>query len=186
VQNIPTLVNAVDIAVPSTRKDHRKVWKLFIEEYIHVITGLTLTEEFSADDIDKLETRVDNCYRAVIDVGGMKAVTNYFHYLGSGHILWLTRKYGNLWRFRNEGAESQNSTLSLRCNKFNNRGGNKGNNKDKTKNDKCQPFQVLDGVMDGTIDDVDLGLADALFVSDVDLDASLDDALYIEGTNPIV
>jgi hypothetical protein len=115
----------------------------------------------------------------------MKAVTNYFHYLGSGHIIWLTKKYGNLWRFRNEGAESQNSTLSLRYNKFNNRGGNKGNNKDKTKNEKCQPFQVLGSWM-ARLTMWHLGLADALFVSDVDLDAAMDDAMYIEGTNPIV
>ena len=185
VENIPSLVSAIDIAVPSNRSDHRKVWKLFIEEYIHVMAGLTKSEEFTADEMDKLETRIDKCYRSVIDVGGMKSVTNYFHYLGSGHIMWLTKKYGNLWRFRNEGAESQNSTLSLRYNKFNNRGGNKGNNKDKTKKDKCLPFQVLGSWM-ARLTMWHLGLADALFVSDIDLDAAVDDSLFIEGTVPVI
>jgi hypothetical protein len=31
-----------------------------------------------------------------------------------------------------------------------------------------------------------LGLADALFVSDIDLDAAVDDSLFIEGTVPVV
>ncbi len=115
----------------------------------------------------------------------MKAITNYFRYLGSDHIIWLTKKYGNLWRFRNEGAESQNSTLSLRYNKFNNRDGNKGNNKDKTKNEKCLPFQVL-GAWMARLTMWHLRLGDALFTSEVDLDAAMDDVMYVEGTIPIV
>ena len=109
----------------------------------------------------------------------MRACTNYFHYLGSGHIVWLTKIYGNLWRFRNEGAESQNGTLSLRYNKFNNRGGNKGNNKDKEKNQKCDPFQVLGSWM-ARLTMWHLGLGDALFTSDIDLDQAFEDNISVE------
>jgi hypothetical protein len=34
---------------------------------------------------------------------GQAAVTNYFHALGAGHITWLSRTHGYLWRYRNEG-----------------------------------------------------------------------------------
>ena len=153
-----SLRRAVEVAVPSSREEHRKAWMQFLEDYVHVIAGLTQSVEFTADELKALEIRIDNCYRTLLEVAGIKACTNYFHYLGSGHIVWLTKKYGNLWRFRNEGAESQNGTLSLRYNKFNNRGGNKGNNKDKAKNEKCHPFQVLGiGLVDGTTVDVAFG-----------------------------
>ena len=41
----------------------------------------------------------------------------------------------------NEGVESMNGVLSLRYNKFKNRGGNKGSNLDGN-NDKCDAFEV--------------------------------------------
>jgi hypothetical protein len=57
----------------------------------------------------------------------------------------MTRLHGNLWRFRNEGVEGLNGALSLRYNKFNNKGGNKGSSKDKLNkpNRKCWAFEVL-------------------------------------------
>jgi hypothetical protein len=51
-----------------------------------------------------------------------KAITIY---LGSGHLIWMVKRYGNLWRFSNEGAESLNATASKRYNMFNNKGGYK-------------------------------------------------------------
>jgi hypothetical protein len=57
--------------------------------------------------------------------GGMPAVTNYFHCLGAGHITWLSRQHGNLWRYRNEGVEAFNVVVSTRHNRMNNFGGNK-------------------------------------------------------------
>jgi hypothetical protein len=180
VANLPSLRMAVEVAVPSSREEHRKAWMQFLEDYVHVITGLTQSEEFTTDTLNALQIRTDKCYRTLLQVAGIKACTNYFHYLGSGHIVWLTKKYGNLWRFRNEGAESQNGTLSLRYNKFNNRGGNKGNNKKKEMNGKCLPFQVL-GAWMARLSMWHLGLGDALFTSEIDLDQAFKDERSMAG-----
>jgi hypothetical protein len=38
----------------------------------------------------------------------MKACTNYFHLLGSGHVIWLTRRYGMHIHFFHPMAERHN------------------------------------------------------------------------------
>ncbi len=59
----------------------------------------------------------------VTTIGGLEGCTNYFHIIGSEHVVWMAREYGNLWRYRNEGVEAFNKIVSLRYNKFNKRGG---------------------------------------------------------------
>jgi hypothetical protein len=116
-----------------------------LSHYVKAIEILTRSVDYVPGDIDTLEGHIDKAYRQLIAVAGIQGITNYFHYFGSGHILWLTRIHGNLWRYRNEGVEGLNGTLSLRYNKFNNKGGNKGSNKNKTEkpNRKCWAFEVL-------------------------------------------
>jgi hypothetical protein len=179
---LPKLRCAVDIAVPAMRGEHRADWKLMLEYYVSVIGKLTTSEDFSTEDVDELEREIDKFYVMFLKVAGLKGVTNYFHYLGSGHIVWLTRRYGNLWRWRCEGVESQNGTLSLRYNKFNNRGGNKGNPKDKTIKSKCQPFQVLGSWM-ARLTMWQLGLGEAVFEGETDIDMSNPDALCVAINN---
>jgi hypothetical protein len=169
IGNIDKLKESVQIAVPFEKASERDNWKAFLEHYVHAIATLTSSVGYTPADIDELENRLDKCYKYVLKVAGIRAVTNYFHYLGSGHLVWLTKRYGNLWRWRNEGVEGQNGTLSLRYNKFNNRGGNKGNSTNKDIKVKCQPFQVLGSWM-ARITIWQLGLGDAIFHSDVDLD----------------
>jgi hypothetical protein len=129
---LENLKAAVDIAVPAARTH----WKEFLSLYVSMMATITKSEDFSMEEIDTLEETIKKCYAMLMKVAGMKACTNYFHLLGSGHVIWLTRAYGNLWRWRNEGAEAQNSALSLRYNKFNNRGGNKGNSANKDVKEK--------------------------------------------------
>jgi hypothetical protein len=33
----------------------------------------------------------------VAHCGGKSAVTNYFHYIGSGHVVWMCSLYGNIY-----------------------------------------------------------------------------------------
>ena len=139
------LFAAVDVAVDETKPDLRSDWKLFLTHYVKAIEILTKSVEYASCDIDVLEEHIDVAYTHLMRIAGIQGVTNYFHYLGSGHIVWLIRMYGNIWRYRNEGVEGLNGTLSLRYNKFNNKGGNKGSRKNKleTPNRKCWAFEVL-------------------------------------------
>jgi hypothetical protein len=51
----------------------------------------------------------------------------------------MCRRYGNIWRYRNEGAEAWNKSLSKRFNMFNS-SGNKGNIQGRG---NVLPFEVL-------------------------------------------
>jgi hypothetical protein len=165
-EKLDALKVTVDIAVGAHRPEQRTNWKEFLSLYVCIMNTLTKSEDYTKEDIDRLDVDITKCYAMLLKVAGMKACTNYFHLLGSGHVIWLTRRYGNLWRWRNEGVEGQNSVLSLRYNKFNNRGGNKGNSANKDVKDKCFPFQVL-GAWMARLTMWQLGLGEALFEADL-------------------
>jgi hypothetical protein len=145
VAKLDELKSAVDIAVDESKPELRSEWKAFLEHYVLAIETLTKSLEYEPEDIEELEHNIDVAYVKLMAIAGIQGVTNYFHYLGSGHIVWLIRIYGNIWRYRNEGVEGLNGTLSLRYNKFNNKGGNKGSSKNKSDvpNGKCRAFEVL-------------------------------------------
>ncbi len=84
-----------------------------------------------------------------ITIGGLEAITNYFHLIGSGHVVWMVRRYGNLWRFRNEGIEAFNAIVSLRHNKNNKKGGYKKTRKGDPVR-KCAEFWSLVATLAGT------------------------------------
>jgi hypothetical protein len=111
--------------------------------------GLHSSTEYSVEYMDELEEHIEKMYSLLINsVGGKeRGITNYFHYLGSGHLMWMVRRYGNLWRHCNEGAESMNAVASKRYNMYNNKGGYKSTSgyqaEDESMNpNKCTPFEV--------------------------------------------
>jgi hypothetical protein len=164
VEQLEGLKKAVYIAVPASKPDLRTKWVDFLREYVQAIELMTKSVDYEPGDIDTLEGYVDRAYAKLLQIAGIEGLTNYFHYFGSGHIVWMTRIHGNLWRHRNEGAEAMNGVLSLRYNKFNNRGGNKGRSKDGN-NGKCEAFEVLGSWLSRLIM-WQLGLGEKLFVGD--------------------
>jgi hypothetical protein len=80
----------------------------FLYEYVHMNSFLHRTDDYSSADMDVFEQHIEKCYKLLMTrIGGAeRGVTNYFHYIGSGHLMWMIRRYGNLWRFCQEGAES--------------------------------------------------------------------------------
>jgi hypothetical protein len=153
----------VHIAVPAADTIRRQEWMLFLHHYVHVNNLLHSTLEYTAEDIDNLEMHIDAAYGLLVrSIGGKeRGITNYFHYLGSGHIVWMVRRYGNLWRFCNEGAEGLNSMASKRYNMFNNKGGHKSTCKGEKKV-TCRPFEVL-GSWLSRLSMWHIGMADVMF-----------------------
>ena len=136
-ENLKDLQHIVKLAVPLHNQPN---WNLFLTKYISCIELLTVSRDYTAVDLENLELACDETYRLLVaHCGGDKAVTNYFHYIGAGHVVWMCETVGNIWRFRNEGVEAFNKTLSKRYNMFNS-AGNKGNN---SSSGTVQPFEVL-------------------------------------------
>jgi hypothetical protein len=163
IEQLPCLRELVHIAVPLSDDIRREEWMNFLYHYVHVNAKLHSTLEYTAEDIAELQTHIDATYCLLVtSIGGAeRGVTNYFHYLGSGHVMWLIKRYGNLWRFCNEGLESLNSLASKRYNCFNNKGGHKSTCKDEAKQN-CLPFEVL-GSWLSRLSMWHIGTADTMF-----------------------
>jgi hypothetical protein len=74
---------------------------------------LTLNREYLEGELDKLEEACDQFGDLLVRrCGGMRNVTNYYHDIVAGHVVQQSKEWGNLWRFRNEGVEAFNATLS--------------------------------------------------------------------------
>ena len=135
--NTAALYEVIDLALgpttifdPATRKDVANQsnldWRNFMISYLNCLEYLTLHRDYKEGDIDELDRRCKKMYTLLVTkIGGLEGVTNYFHYVGSGHIVWMCRRWGNLWRYRNEGVEAFNRIVSLRHNKHNGNGGRK-------------------------------------------------------------
>jgi hypothetical protein len=136
--NIEGLRALVNLAVQG--EEDRTNWMSFLKQYILLIELLTVSRDYTESDILSLEKASNDTYRLLITYcGGKDAVTNYFHYIGAGHVTWMCREFGNIWRYRNEGVEAYNKVLSKRANMFNSCG-NRGN---VIGNGNVLPFEVL-------------------------------------------
>lgn len=175
IEQLPGLLEAVHVAIPPSQPQERKDWVSFLHHYVHMNAFLHRSEDYTAEDIDVLETHTESCYKLLVTrIGGAeRGVTNYFHYIGSGHVMWMIRRYGNLWRFCNEDAEHLNALVSKRYNMFNNKGGYKKSHVDGPKK-KCLPFEVL-GAWMGRLSLWHTGLAVDYF-----LDAAWDDCEWMD------
>ena len=144
VHQLHNLRELVHIAVPESDQQRREDWMTFLYHYVQVNEKLHSTLEYTDADITELEKNIDFMYSYLVtSIGGAEnGVTNYFHYLGAGHVVWMIKRYGNLWRFCNESVESFNSLASRRYNGFNNKGGHKSSCKNEAQK-KVLPYEVL-------------------------------------------
>ena len=120
-----TLYALVDMAFGQcplqTDKTQKQNWKRMIRAYVEVLRYLSMNREYLIDKIDILDARCSEfSHLLVTECGGLVNVTNYFHDIIVGHVVQLTKMYGNIWRFRNEGVEAFNAILSRRRNCFSN------------------------------------------------------------------
>ena len=130
----------IRLAVP---RDQQANWILFMVQYVKCIELMTVSRDYTAADLVQLNLYCDESYRLLITFcGGDKAVSNYFHYIGAGHIVFMCHAFGNIWRYRNEGVEAFNKILSKRYNMFNS-AGNKGNLEKSKGGIQVLPFEVL-------------------------------------------
>ena len=139
-EHMADLKKIIRLAVPANNQAN---WVLFIAQYIKCIDLMTVSRDYTDEDLNQLEVYCDETWRLLISFcGGNAAATNYFHYIGSGHFLWMCLRYGNLWRYRNEGVEAFNKILTKRYNMFNSQG-NKGRLQKHHGGIQVQPFEVL-------------------------------------------
>ncbi len=98
VDQLQGLQPAVYIAVPSSKPELRTRWADFLRDYVHTIELMTKSVDYEPGNIDILEGYIDRAYTKLLEIAGIEGLTNYFHYFGRGHIIWMTRIHGKLWQ----------------------------------------------------------------------------------------
>jgi hypothetical protein len=67
-----------------------------------------------------LKCREVNVDASIVQIEGVKI---YIHYIVSGHVVWMCRLYGKLWRYWNEGVEAFNKIVPLHHKRHHGNGG---------------------------------------------------------------
>ena len=85
IEQLPGLLEAVHVAIPPSQPQQRTDWISFLYHYVHMNAFLHRSEDYTAEDIDVLETHIESCYKLLVTrIGGAeRGVTNYFHYNGN-------------------------------------------------------------------------------------------------------
>jgi len=87
--NMGDIKKLVELAIPAREQAH---WLDFLVQYIKFIDLLTQSRDYTDCDLALLQVYQDETYRLLkAYCGGTDAITNYFHYLGVGHVLWMCR-----------------------------------------------------------------------------------------------
>jgi hypothetical protein len=101
-----------------------------VQNYRDAMVILRKPEEYTVDDIDNFQTKIDDFFTAYVEESGAgkEGITNYIHMLGSSHISYFMKRHRNLYKFSQQGWESLNEKLKLIFFNHSQRGGNYGNN----------------------------------------------------------
>lgn len=85
----------------------------FCTSYHRVLEELWEYKFYTDVECDAMQLRIDNfmvIYRNMFSAD----VTNYFHYLDSGHVIYFLKKYnGNIMQYANQGWEGLNAWVKM-------------------------------------------------------------------------
>jgi hypothetical protein len=108
IQEIDTII---EVALPQSNSIRSQLI-LALSKYKAAMALLSLHCELTEEEMDHFQELIDDFYEIWLDIFGDKGITNYIHMLGSGHILYLLKRYRCLYLYSQQGWESLNSTIS--------------------------------------------------------------------------
>ena len=124
-------------------------FKLFLVAYTRSLYIMKSPDEYEVNEQGlrpqaiKFQRFADTAFDLHMRMWGNNGVTNYFHLYGCGHMYEFMTKWGNLLRFRNEGAEAFNLDLKCRFLKHTQHGGAKGGKAGSTGAGRAQRIEGL-------------------------------------------
>jgi hypothetical protein len=120
--------------------------KLAWTEFVNLYQALMVNARQETDFTDlQIETFHDQCGKFLhlwVKLHGYKHVTNYIHYIGSGHLVYYLRKFRNLYKYSNQGWEALNQKIKRYYMNNTNHGGNVGG-KRRIKRGHVQPLWLF-------------------------------------------
>ena len=103
---------------------YRMEWKEVIISYLEIIEIILIRKPFTDEMIYSFQDKVDKYYEKWINLTGRNGMTNYIHFLGSGHVAYYLFKYRNLYRFSQQGFEAMMGKIKAIYHRCTSRGGN--------------------------------------------------------------
>jgi hypothetical protein len=122
---VEELDGLVDLSIPESEPELRMQWKSVAQIYVEVMRQLRRRNTFSVAHIDQFQSKADEFFIAWVNLVGYDGITNYVHMLGSGHIRYFLRKWGNLYKLQNQGWEQYNARVAAFWHHRTTKGGSK-------------------------------------------------------------
>jgi hypothetical protein len=83
---LPRFYELINIAVVEPSDNDK--WRAFIVSYLNCMAKITANAEYTRSDVDELDVLCKTMYHLLVTtIGGLDGCTNYFHIIGSGHVV---------------------------------------------------------------------------------------------------
>ena len=103
----------LDETNPHQTNPHQNKWLDAMASYRAVMLKARSRTELSDNNIDIFQDLADMFDEKWISLHSMKGVTNYFHVIGSGHLSYHLKAYGNLCHCSQQGWEALNQKIKF-------------------------------------------------------------------------
>jgi hypothetical protein len=104
----------------------REKWNDTLQSWNLVIAKARRREDFDEGAIEDFQSLADDWFDKWIKLVGRDGMSNYVHIVGSGHLLYYLKEWGNLYKYSQQGRESYNSLIKRVYFRRTQRGGNGG------------------------------------------------------------
>jgi hypothetical protein len=101
-------------------------WRDVCRRFRTIATWLDSKQHFHFEDVCAFQKDTDEFCSAYFALTGRDGMTNYFHLLHAGHYSYFLLKYGNLYRYSQQGWENVNAVLKRSFHQNSQKGGGKG------------------------------------------------------------
>jgi hypothetical protein len=102
---VDNFVIVVQVCCELEPMEEQEDWMKIVKEFRTVANWLDSQEHFDFEKLAAFQLDVDMFCEAYFWKTGMDGMTNYFHLLFAGHYSYFLLKYGNLYRFSQQGWE---------------------------------------------------------------------------------
>jgi len=102
------------ICLENYEEDVLQDWLKVIELFGEVTEMLDDKKEYKEEEVYAFQKKADEFCKVYIKLTGMQGMTNYLHMLYAGHFSYFLLKYGNLYRFSQQGWENVNGKVKRR------------------------------------------------------------------------
>ena len=139
IANFPIITAACFDTSIEEEKNSKESWDSSVALWRIVTEMARKREDFSDEDIEEFQDHCDNfTHQWLRHIPGDAGMTNNFHAVASGHLVYYLKEWRNLYRYSQQGWEGMNSVVKSLLHKRTQRGGH--SRKKDGKNSKVEPI----------------------------------------------